>query len=212
MRCAPGHLRLKTHEALSAGVPACVHMCHDHALHNNLWPQFFSASQSPRFVFHNPFNPVSLSSISSRGTNTPWSTNVGLNEALASVSLNIEYGNEAHLTLRLRVGHIPVRSKERGGRNLARSSRRFRGRWKDCKTQRVAVSHFLWVQLPGFLCKYHTSNDKFPWCKTCAQKTTGKSYDELPQHDNKMRIWTRSGKFRKVENQWLGDKAQRERQ
>ena len=35
---------------------------------------------------------------------------------------------------------------------------------------------------------------------------TGKSYDELPQHDNKMRIWTRSGKLS------LGDKAQRERQ
>ena len=29
---------------------------------------------------------------------------------------------------------------------------------------------------------------------------TGKSDDELIQHDNKMRIWTRSGKFRKVEN------------
>ena len=29
---------------------------------------------------------------------------------------------------------------------------------------------------------------------------SGKSDDELTQHDNKMRIWTRSGKFRKVEN------------
>ena len=29
---------------------------------------------------------------------------------------------------------------------------------------------------------------------------TGKSDDELIQHDNKMRIRTRSGQFRKVEN------------
>ena len=29
---------------------------------------------------------------------------------------------------------------------------------------------------------------------------TRKSDDELLQHDNKLRIWTRSGKFRKVEN------------
>ena len=29
---------------------------------------------------------------------------------------------------------------------------------------------------------------------------TGKSDDELIQLDNEMRIWTRSGKFRKVEN------------
>ena len=29
---------------------------------------------------------------------------------------------------------------------------------------------------------------------------TGRSDDELIQLDNKMRIWTRSGKFRKVEN------------
>ena len=34
---------------------------------------------------------------------------------------------------------------------------------------------------------------------------TGKSDDELIQHDNKMRIWTRSGKFRKVENPELRD-------
>ena len=40
--------------------------------------------------------------------------------------------------------------------------------------------------------------------------TTGKSYDELLQHDKKMRIWTRSENFRKVENLWLSDKAQRE--
>ena len=42
----------------------------------------------------------------------------------------------------------------------------------------------------GVNCKYHTSNDVFSW----------KSDDELIQLDNKMRIWTRSGKFRKVEN------------
>ena len=39
---------------------------------------------------------------------------------------------------------------------------------------------------------------------------TGKSDDELQQHDNKMRVWTRSEKFREVEKLWLGEKAQRE--
>ena len=48
-------------------------------------------------------------------------------------------------------------------------------------------------------CKYHTSNDMFPRCKSVHKMATGKSDDELLQHD-KMRIWTRSGKFRKVEN------------
>ena len=32
--------------------------------------------------------------------------------------------------------------------------------------------------------------------------TTGKSYDELLQHDNKMRIWTRSGKT-KIMYDWV---------
>ena len=45
-------------------------------------------------------------------------------------------------------------------------------------------------------CKYHTSNDVFPRCKT------GKGYDELLQHDNKMRIWTRSGKT-KIMYEWV---------
>ena len=49
-------------------------------------------------------------------------------------------------------------------------------------------------------CKYHTSNDVFSWCKSVHKMATGKSDDELIQLDDKMRIWTRSGKFRKVEN------------
>ena len=49
-------------------------------------------------------------------------------------------------------------------------------------------------------CKYHTSNDVFSWCKSVHKMATGKSDDGLIQRDNKMRIWTRSGKFRKVEN------------
>ena len=50
------------------------------------------------------------------------------------------------------------------------------------------------------VCKYHTSNDVFSRCKSVHKMATGKSDDELIHHDNKMRIWTRSGKFRKVEN------------
>ena len=49
----------------------------------------------------------------------------------------------------------------------------------------------------------------FRGAKCVHKMATGKSDVELLQHDNKMRIWTRSGK---VENLWLGDKAQRERQ
>ena len=49
-------------------------------------------------------------------------------------------------------------------------------------------------------CKCHTSNDAFSRCKSAHKMATGKSDDELIQHDNKMRIWTRSGTFRKVEN------------
>ena len=49
-------------------------------------------------------------------------------------------------------------------------------------------------------CKYHTSNDVFSLCKSVHKMATGKNDDELTQLDNKMRIWTRSGKFRKVEN------------
>ena len=40
----------------------------------------------------------------------------------------------------------------------------------------------------------------FRGAKRVHKMATGKSEDELLQHDNKMRIWTRSGKFRKVEN------------
>ena len=35
--------------------------------------------------------------------------------------------------------------------------------------------------------------------KVCTKWLQGKSDDELIKHDNKMKIWTRSGKFRKVE-------------
>ena len=43
-------------------------------------------------------------------------------------------------------------------------------------------------------------NDVFSRCKSVHKMATGKSDDELIQLDDKMRIWTRSGKFRKVEN------------
>ena len=49
-------------------------------------------------------------------------------------------------------------------------------------------------------CKYYTSNDVFSRCKSGHKMATVKGDDELIQHDNKMRIWTRSGKFREVEN------------
>ena len=51
----------------------------------------------------------------------------------------------------------------------------------------------------------------FLGAKRVRKMATGESDDELLQHYN-MRIWTRSEKFGKVENLWLGDKAQRERQ
>ena len=40
----------------------------------------------------------------------------------------------------------------------------------------------------------------FRGAKRVHKMATGKSDDELLQHDSKLRIWTRSGKFRKVEN------------
>ena len=60
------------------------------------------------------------------------------------------------------------------------------------------------LQLTAVYCnrrgeKYHTSNDVFSRCKSVHKMATGKSDDELIQPDNKMRIGTRSGKFRKVE-------------
>ena len=51
----------------------------------------------------------------------------------------------------------------------------------------------------------------FRGAKRVHKMATGKIDDELLQHD-KMRIWTRSEKFRKVEKLWLGDTSQRERQ
>ena len=70
----------------------------------------------------------------------------------------------------------------------------------QCNTE-----NFVPIVVPGlsasfFLCKYHTSNDMFPRRKTVHRMATGKSDDELLQHDNNFRIWKRSGKFRKVEN------------
>ena len=43
-------------------------------------------------------------------------------------------------------------------------------------------------------------NNVFSRCKSVHKMATGKSDDELIQLDDKMRIWTRSGKFIKVEN------------
>ena len=42
------------------------------------------------------------------------------------------------------------------------------------------------------ICKYHTSNDVFPRVQNVCKIITGKSFDEVLQHDNKMRIWARS--------------------
>ena len=49
------------------------------------------------------------------------------------------------------------------------------------------------------VCKYHTSNDIFRRGKNVCKITTGKSYDELLQHDNKMRNLGTKWKFRRVE-------------
>ena len=45
-------------------------------------------------------------------------------------------------------------------------------------------------------CKYHTSNDVFSRCKSVHKMATRKSDDQSIQPDNKMRIWTKSGKLR----------------
>ena len=52
----------------------------------------------------------------------------------------------------------------------------------------------------SFLCKYHTSNDVFSRCTSVLKMASRKGDDELIQLHDKIRIWTRSGKFRKVEN------------
>ena len=57
------------------------------------------------------------------------------------------------------------------------------------------------------VCKYHTSNDVFRGAKCVQKMATGKSDDELLQHDNKMRIWTRSEKFRKVKFSMSGEQS-----
>ena len=51
----------------------------------------------------------------------------------------------------------------------------------------------------------------FPRCKSVHKMSTGESDDELIQLDDKMRLWTRSEKIRKVKKLWLGDEAQHER-
>ena len=45
-------------------------------------------------------------------------------------------------------------------------------------------------------CKHNTSNDMFSRCKSVQNMATGKSDDQLIQPDNKLKIGTRSGKFR----------------
>ena len=57
-----------------------------------------------------------------------------------------------------------------------------------------------WASDESPACNYHTLNDVFSRCKSVHKMATGKSDDDLIQQDNKMRIGTRSGKFRKVEN------------
>ena len=71
---------------------------------------------------------------------------------------------------------------------------------KDSLLVEGEMSQVLFVSLSRRFCKYHTSNDVFSRCKSVHKMATGKSDDELIQLDNKMTIWTRSGKFRKVEN------------
>ena len=77
----------------------------------------------------------------------------------------------------------------------------------DARRLEVVVSSWLWTPLVNTT----PQMTSFRGAKRVHKMATGKSDDELVQHD-KMRIWTRSGKFRKVENLLLGDKAQRERQ
>ena len=48
--------------------------------------------------------------------------------------------------------------------------------------------------------KHHTSNEGLSRCKSVHKMATRKSDNKLIQLDDKLRIWTRSGKFRKVEN------------
>ena len=46
------------------------------------------------------------------------------------------------------------------------------------------------------MCKNNTSHDMFSRCKSAQNMATGKSDDQLIQPDNKLKIGTRSGKFR----------------
>ena len=49
------------------------------------------------------------------------------------------------------------------------------------------------------MCKYHTSNDVFSRCISVAQNGYSESDDDLIQYDTKMRIGTRSVKFKIVD-------------
>ena len=75
------------------------------------------------------------------------------------------------------------------------------------------VYSWRWSTVTDDVCKYHTSNDVFPRCKSVHKMATGNCDEALIQPDNKMRIGTRSGKFIIVDWTWsLGDKAWRRRQ
>ena len=82
--------------------------------------------------------------------------------------------------------------------------------WKDSSEQDFLEFNLIcyrWIvyswrrsSVTDGVCKFQTSNDVFSRCKSVHKISTRKSDDELMQLDNKMRIGTRSGKFRKVEN------------
>ena len=67
---------------------------------------------------------------------------------------------------------------------------------------------FFFVCFPPF-CKYHTSKDMFPRCKSVHKMATGKSDDELLQHEHEVE---NSEKWKFQNYPRRGDKAQRERQ
>ena len=60
----------------------------------------------------------------------------------------------------------------------------------------VAISKSMWNLVDDCRsvsnCKFHLKMTYFLGAKRVHKITTGKSYDELLQHDNKMRIWARS--------------------
>ena len=64
----------------------------------------------------------------------------------------------------------------------------------------IFLNSFTLLQMDGL--QLTAVYDVFPRCKNVCKITTGKSFDELLQHDNKMRIWTRSGK-NKIMFEWV---------